>query len=222
MVAAVGGYGIGTIFGDGSWNLGWSTASSSPFWILQATATGNLTLNAPGSGIAFKVSGSTTTGGSFGQQINSGTNSSDYALQVNSQGGGATYLEVFGDGGTTVGSPTGGDKGVGTVNATGLYINGVAVAAGSGEGVTAYGSVTSTCTMAQAKNMSCGSHTNGTGIYNMTVTGFSSVPFCHVSAQGPGFTNYAYGSSTSTTIVIATYNTSSANADEAFSVECFQ
>ena len=36
------------------------------------------------------------------------------------------------DGGVVVGGPTGGDKGSGTINATGLYVNGVAVGTGSG------------------------------------------------------------------------------------------
>jgi len=37
-------------------------------------------------------------------------------------------------GAVTVGAPTGGDQGIGTINATGLYINGVAVVAGGGSG----------------------------------------------------------------------------------------
>jgi hypothetical protein len=58
-------------------------------------------------------------------------------------------------GGVTVGSPTGGDKGAGTVNATGLYVNGTAVGGGAGTvtsitagtGLTG-GTITSTGTIA--------------------------------------------------------------------------
>lgn len=40
------------------------------------------------------------------------------------------------DGGVTVGSPTGGDKGAGTINAAGLYVNGTAIGGGSPGGAT--------------------------------------------------------------------------------------
>lgn len=43
------------------------------------------------------------------------------------QNGLVTALTIFGTGGANVGAPTGGDKGAGTLNATGLYINGTAV-----------------------------------------------------------------------------------------------
>lgn len=44
--------------------------------------------------------------------------------------------------GMTIGSPTGGDQGAGTLNATGLYIDGVAVTAGVAESVKVWGYVT--------------------------------------------------------------------------------
>lgn len=51
---------------------------------------------------------------------------------------GATSASSMSDagGGVTVGSPTGGAKGAGTINATGLYVNGTAVGSGSGCTVT--------------------------------------------------------------------------------------
>lgn len=45
-------------------------------------------------------------------------------------GNGADRATFFSDGGFTMGSPTGGDKGSGTINAIGLYVNGVAVSTG--------------------------------------------------------------------------------------------
>jgi hypothetical protein len=44
------------------------------------------------------MTGSSTSGQSFGLSINAGTTSADYALLVRSQSGGATFLELFGDG----------------------------------------------------------------------------------------------------------------------------
>ena len=55
-----------------------------------------------------------------------------------------TRMAIAGDGGITVGSPTGGDKGAGTINAVNLYVNGVAVGTGGSTTLTstyvAYGS----------------------------------------------------------------------------------
>lgn len=73
-----------------------------------------------------KFVSSPTSGSGFGPMILGGTNSSDWALNVQSQSG-AQFFEVYGDGGTTVGSPTGGDEGLGSINAQALYVQGVAV-----------------------------------------------------------------------------------------------
>lgn len=43
---------------------------------------------------------------------------------------------IHNDGGMTLGSPTGGSQGAGTINATGLYVNGVAAGGGGGGGYT--------------------------------------------------------------------------------------
>lgn len=48
--------------------------------------------------------------------------------------GARTLVAQFGPG-VVLGAPTGGDKGVGTINATGLYINGTAVSAGGGTAI---------------------------------------------------------------------------------------
>jgi hypothetical protein len=90
---------------------GYSGGASLPadsLYFYNAGTNGMEFVNAPASGVkqmSFWVN-STTLAGAFGT-------------------GGGT-------GGLTVGSPTGGDKGLGTVNATAFYVNGVALSAGSG------------------------------------------------------------------------------------------
>lgn len=68
----------------------------------------------------------------FGHFYNVGFNT--YALGVGT--GGLTAptatITMVGGGGVQIGAPTGGDQGAGTLNATGLYINGVAVSTGGG------------------------------------------------------------------------------------------
>ena len=76
------------------------------------------------------VLGSASTGVSYGVDIQAGTNSSDRAFQALTRTG-TIGVRVYGDGGTIVGNPTGGDLGVGTLNVqNGLYVGGVAVATG--------------------------------------------------------------------------------------------
>lgn len=106
-----------------------------------ATVNGALTV-APSSGVAVTVTGvsnsygavingGSTTSESFGLKVQAGTNSSDLAVDVLSHAGTA-LLQVYGDGGVVVGSPTGGDEGAGKLNAVGLYVNGTAVSTATG------------------------------------------------------------------------------------------
>lgn len=88
---------------------------------------GGLSLTGGSSQYAATLTGFNGAGHSFGLEVNAGINSSDIAFLVNSQSGATQYLEINGQGSVTVGSPTGGAKGVGTINAQGLYIQGVAV-----------------------------------------------------------------------------------------------
>ena len=75
----------------------------------------------------LQVNGNTTSGRSQGIDVLAGTTSADYAIRVKNASSATQFWQIYGDGGQTVGSPTGGDKGLGTVNATGLYVNGTAV-----------------------------------------------------------------------------------------------
>jgi len=91
--------------GDGSGFLGTNAANGGLNW-----TTGNaFTISAPSSGNALSVlgqpnsftqiiTGSSTSGQSFGMQLNAGTNSSDTALAVKNQASSSTFFNVRGDG----------------------------------------------------------------------------------------------------------------------------
>jgi len=88
-------------------------------------------------------------GGAFGvfaSENQSSGHAGTYAQINTTPTGSATPAAVIrfeNDGGVTVPSTvTGGDKGAGTINAVGLYVNGVAVGAGGGGNVTAGGTLT--------------------------------------------------------------------------------
>lgn len=101
--------------------------------------TGNVTINAPSSGTALSVTGSNTnssvatitanssSGNSFGLGVNAGTTAADAALRISNQAANTAYFYVYGNGSVIVGNPSGGVQGLGTINAQGLYVNGVAV-----------------------------------------------------------------------------------------------
>ena len=207
-----------------------TVSTKTPFSI-AAPASGNA-LSATGAtgSLAELLTGSAVAGDSFGLGINAGTNPSDYGLLVTNQTGSTNYLEVFGDGGVIVGNPSGGDKGTGNFNASGIYQNNTPVCLSNGTNcpataisLVAYGTFSATCSASISKNMSCSSHSTGSGIYNLSVAaaGFPSTPVCTTST-GVAFAQFAFGSSSSTIVQIATYNSSGANADEAFSVICVQ
>lgn len=99
-----------TIQGDGSTTLGYNGTNAA----IVTAAAGNVTIHAPSSGIALASSGaangfagqfigSSTTGQSRGLQVNAGTNSSDFAFQVNNQANSITYLQVSGNGAISMG-----------------------------------------------------------------------------------------------------------------------
>lgn len=120
-------------FNGGSWSQ-----------IFKVATTRGLSINAPASGVALTVTG--VGGAAFGgpaafiqscataSQANglfvaAGTNANDLALSVNNAANNTSLFKVFGDGGVVAGSGT--SQGVGTVNAAGFYVNGVALVTGS-------------------------------------------------------------------------------------------
>lgn len=77
--------------------------------------------------------GNSTAGESFGTICNAGTNSSDYCTAWQNAAGSTLFGILYGNGGLALGTPTGGTKGLGTVNVSGgYYVNGVALTAGGG------------------------------------------------------------------------------------------
>jgi hypothetical protein len=109
---------------------------------LTIASGGGLSVAAPSSGNALNltgttnvmtllITGSSSSGLSQGLQINAGTTSADRALLVQNQNGATAFLSIFGDGGMTIGAPTGGDLGGGGLNAQSyLAIGGAYVYAG--------------------------------------------------------------------------------------------
>ena len=102
-----------------------------------SSGSGAVVISPPSSGIGLTVDsvsgqpaqliqGFGTTNNNYGLTITAGLSSSDYSLAVKGAGGGASEFFVYGDGGSVAGSPTGGDKGLGTINMVGCYVNGAA------------------------------------------------------------------------------------------------
>jgi hypothetical protein len=106
----------------GTWTFSGAVSFNS-----TVTFASGFTLTGAQNAYAITLDGNVTTGKSFGVEINAGTNSSDIAFLVNNQAGSVQFFEINGQGSVTVGSPTGGAQGVGTINATGLFVNGAAV-----------------------------------------------------------------------------------------------
>jgi hypothetical protein len=137
----------------GTWGLYDYTAAASRICVGPL---GNTTIEAPSSGTALTVNGGSGVAGYFygGTALQVLDASTSYLLNIYSAannsyisaysasgqalvfqtsasgGGAATRMTIGADGGVTVGSPTGGSEGAGTVNATGLYINGGLVGTG--------------------------------------------------------------------------------------------
>jgi hypothetical protein len=126
------------IFGDGSGTLG-PSATRGLLWgasgavIVTAPAANNISLLVSGATntsntFTMEVASGTATGMSSGLLVMAGTNATDTSLDVRNSSGATNYLVVSGDGGTVVGAPAGGNKGVGTINAQSLFVNGNPVA----------------------------------------------------------------------------------------------
>ena len=153
---------------------------------LSINSSGTVTVNTPTSGVAFRVAngfansfaasvtGSNTSGQSYGLLVSGGTTSADEALRVTTQNGSTMLLRIFGDGGLQMGTATGGDMGAGTINATGFYINGVAVGGGGGtfaDGTVGAPSITFTA------DLDTGFYRRGSGDVALALNGVLGVVF---------------------------------------------
>lgn len=104
-----------------------STGSTFSF----GAAAGSATMQVIGANTQWALIVTNPFATSKGVLIEAGTGSSDFC-QLWQNSGGTTLMSLFGDGGLVMSSATGGDKGVGSINATALYINGVSVTPNTG------------------------------------------------------------------------------------------
>lgn len=102
------------------------TLSLSQNVIIPAPASGTgLTVNGLANADTAVFKGSASSGQSFGLDVQAGTNASDISFRVLNQAASLAYFQVIGDGGVIIGAPTGGTQGIGTLNASGLFVSGV-------------------------------------------------------------------------------------------------
>jgi hypothetical protein len=119
--------------------------------------------------IAFSLGTTALPGITFLTQTGTGW-SSDASGDLIGSTSGITRITVSGvDGGIQIGAPTGGDKGVGTINAASLFVNGVSVVVGS------TGTFPGTLT---------GLSSGGTGTVNYVVTGGHVMMYITASITG--------------------------------------
>lgn len=142
---------------------------------IPAPASGT-TLNLTGvaGGNAFVVTGAAASGNSFGIACSAGTTSADRCALFTNQANTQVYALLAGDGSLVMGSATGGTKGLGTINATGIYVNGVAVG-GSSNSLTSVGAAhasgvnTTRSTTSQSLDSSLQVTVPSTGTYRVDI-----------------------------------------------------
>lgn len=215
------------------YNGGWNQ-------ILRVLTTRGVEIKTPASGTALTIDGA------VGAQALSLSDATSYTLQIGRIPGVSGAL-IEGTVGSALGlgsnnseafristaqgfyylGATGGDKGAGTFNAHGLYIDGVAVNAGGttlkAAGIT--GVCSSSCSGAAAYNMSSSITRNSAGNYTATFTGgfFGSAANCAVSINNSASLVAALaqleGVSTSTATIL-TFNVAGVATDESWSLLC--
>jgi hypothetical protein len=93
-----------------------------PTVVVGPSPTGSsLSVNASAANWCIRASSAAPAGQSLGMFINAGTNVSDIAVLINNGANTQELFKVMGDGGVVVGSPSGGNKGLGTLNAQAVY-----------------------------------------------------------------------------------------------------
>jgi hypothetical protein len=167
------------------------TSSNTPFALvangltrMTVNPSGNITIAGPTTSGVFSllVNSNSSSGASLGLEVNAGTNASDFCAEFNNQGDTVGYGYIRGDGSWVAGNATGGGQGLGTINAAGLFVNGVAVPAGSSgsfsgtlTGFTA--NPTPTCTWVKIGNMVFLTIPSGsTGTSNATSMTLTGIP----------------------------------------------
>ena len=164
-------------------NNGTASAYYGDFGINSSNFSGSGSLQLPNAVYLYSESGDLVLG----------TNTSN-AVHFVIANGSSDAMTIGTDGGITVGSPTGGDKGAGTINATGLYVNGTAVGGGGSGTVTSVAlSMPSNFSVSGSPITSSGTlaiTANTPNVQVFTSSGTYTVPtgatFIRVLAIGPG------------------------------------
>lgn len=129
-LTAVNGSAVTFIRSDGAPALSQAIA---PTWtgnhIFTPVSGVGVTVNGVSGTAAMVIQGAATPGS--GLAVRAGGASSDTTANFSNQANTQSFLKIFGDGGVTLGTPTSGDEGLGTLNATQLFINGVGVPSGA-------------------------------------------------------------------------------------------
>jgi hypothetical protein len=89
-----------------------------------SNSNGNTFGNVAVGSVTATISGQSTVSASRGLLIQSGTNTTDYALLVKNNNATSQFFEIAGDGSATLGTSTLAFKGIGTLNAQGYFLNG--------------------------------------------------------------------------------------------------
>ena len=103
--------------------IGGTTPAAGAFTTLSASS--GATVTGAANAFAITAFGSSVATESYGLAVHAGTSSADWAVRITNQSLGAAFVTVYGDGGVVVGSPTGSDKGLGSINTASLYVNGI-------------------------------------------------------------------------------------------------
>lgn len=121
--------------GDGFLGLGIglpvSIATSGQMSITPNSAVSPLILNGVGAAYTEQILAASTTGASYGELVQAGTNATDANFYARNYNGSTNFEIIYGNGGIVVGSPSsGGNEGPGTINMQGCFVNGVACSTG--------------------------------------------------------------------------------------------
>lgn len=151
--------------------------------VIPTPATGSALqfTGAAGSNAAFFI-GSSTASNSFGPVVQAGTNASDRNILFVNAANSVNFAQIVGDGSVVIGAASGGAQGGGTINAQGIFVNGVAVSTGANTTTKVATAIeTRTTTTAQANSTQLTAALAATGTY-----GFRIVVSLFVAGPGAG------------------------------------
>jgi hypothetical protein len=193
----------------GNWTM--TPASGVPLQITAPAGSQAMLLTGAANSPTLGITSSTTTGQAKGLVIHAGSNTSDSAIFVNNAAQTTSLLNLEGDGSLVVGSPTGGAKGVGTVNAAGVYSNGTQLLP----------TLTGTTGSIGGGALTVGTCTSGTAAVTNSTTAMA-VAASPVTYPGDGIYWVAYVSAAGTVTVKVCATASLTPAASAYNVRILQ